>query len=362
MSQQQQQPAPVVHPSLAELDTPVEQTQQQQQSTAEGSDRKPEESKSPEKTETENTDEKPTVTEETTTEETTEEENDDPLLVFGEVSKLRGDGFEFKFPADVDPATPQGLHHAIQQVVDHELDLFEEAMMKGDARAYAYMLHRNNGGSDEDFFKDKTEVLPEWETLKNSVDLQQAFYKRSLIRRGNLPEHADLIIKDAIDKNKLAVLVEADYNDTKKKEEQQLQQLLKISQANQEKEERQLQKMGSTLQEIVIQNKGLNITIPDAKRGEFLQFVNSMMMYNRDTGQWFVQKEFTPENMGALIEALYYLKVGGNMDEIISRKADQKNVARLKMKMGKEKQKTATQPDPNQKLERQGVHTPVSEL
>lgn len=342
---QQQQTAPGVLPSLADLDKKpgVQQTQPGVE------EKKPEEQKKPEDEEKKE-DVKPEEKEDEDKEDELEEGDEEeasPEEFYGEVSKLRGDNFQFKFPEGIDPTTPAGVHHAFNQLMEHEFERFEQDLVRRDPRAYAYMLHRDNGGSDEDFFATKTEVLPEWDVLKNSVDLQQAFYRRVLARKEIDADQSDIIIKDLITKNKLGAVVEGEYNRMRKQDEDQARELLKVNEQNQQKQQQMVNRMGSLLQEKIIENKGLGITIPDAKRGGFLQFVNQLVHMDPNTGQFYLQQAITSDNMNALLEAMYYLSVGGNMDDIISNRAKAQNTNQLKLRMGKDKKKTTTAVDPN---------------
>lgn len=363
--QNQQQNQPGINPSLAELDLPNQQQQQQNQPA--GGDQQQQQQDKPPGTEDKKPEEGEDTGENANDQEGTDDENgdeqEDPAAFYAEISKLRGDNFEFKFPQDVDPTTPAGVHHAINQVLEHELDNFENDLMKGDPRAYAYMLHRANGGNDEDFFATKTEVLPEWDVLKGSVDLQQAFYRRVLARKEIAPEEADLIVKNAIEKNKLTAVVETEYNRMKKQDEDQARQLLKVSEENQRRQEQMINRMGAVLQEKIIDNKGLGITIPDAKRGNFLQFVNQLVHLDAATGQWYLQQTITNDNINPLLESLYYLSVGGNMNEIISNRAKAENVKQLKLNMGKSKDKvkTGSKDNPN-KAEKPGIQPALSTI
>lgn len=356
-----QQPKSGVNPSLAELDNPTPPTPQPPVPNPPAPDpnkpaeipnpaeeKKPEpgveEGEEPEGEEPENS-----------------EETNDPAAFYQEVTKLRGDDFTFEFPKDLDPASPEGVHHAMTQLVEFELERFEQNLMKGDKRGYAYLLHRANGGSDEEFFATKTEVLPDWDVLKGSVDLQQSFYRRVLTRKEIAPEDIDIIVKNAVDKNKLASLVEVEYNRMKKADEDQAKEVLEINERNQKRQEQLIQKMGSTLQEKIIENKGLGITIPDAKRGGFLQFVNQLVNLDPQTGQWYIQQAITPENINTLLEALYYQSVGGNMEDIIVKRAKAENVRQLKLNMNKDKKKTPTVQNPNQST-KPGVQPALSTI
>jgi hypothetical protein len=363
MSQQQQQ-APKVNPSLADLDNPPAPPIP---GAEEG--KKPEEQKPPvdpivtlqnEEKKPEEVEKKEPGTEDN--EGTEEEDNDDPLVFYSEVEKLRGDGFKFEFPEGVAPDSPQGIHHAITAATEHGIEQWEQSLMKEDPRGYAYLLHRSKGGTDEEFFSQKTEVLPEWDVLKNSVDLQQAFYRRVLTRREVEPDQIDGILKDAIEKNKLTGLVEKEYNRTKKQDEDQLKEMLRISQENRAREDALISRMGVTLQEKILQNKGLGITIPDAKRSEFLQYFTSMVHFDGPSGRFFINQELNQDNINSFIEALYYLKVGGNLSEIIKNKASEQNTRRLKLNMQKDKTKINSKTNPNQQSNKPGVFPTLSEV
>lgn len=287
----------------------------------------------------------------------------DPMAFWNEVTQLRGDDMKWEFPNDVDPTTPAGVHHAIKAAEDRAVDRFEQYLMKKDPRAYAYMLHRDNGGNDEDFFKAKTEPLPDQELLKSSVDLQQSFYKRALVRKGIEPEQADLIIKDAVEKNKLLKIVEAEYKQQEEAQKKQLEDLLRKDEENRRIEKEYVDKMGVKLQQHILENKGLNITIPDAKRQGFMQFVNSVLYFDRESRKFLVSQELSNETLPTVLEALYYLHVGGNLDDIIARKAATKNVQNLKLKMQKDKRSaSAVNPNNNSTQNKPGIMPALSEL
>lgn len=266
-----------------------------------------------------------------------EEEEYDPIEIWDTVSKLRGEEMEWKFPSEIQPDSPEAIHYAMGVIEDKAIDKFEQHLQKAYPRAYSYLLHISNGGADEAFFETKTEPLPDLEAIKTSVDSQRAFYKRSLQRRGIEEDHADLIIKDAIDKNKLFSLVENEHKEMKTLQENQMKQLMEMDRRNQEKEQKDIASFGKSLQEHILENKNLNITIPDAKRGEFLQFVNSLVHYDKGSSKFYISQEMSKDNLSLVLEALYYMNVKGNMSEIISKKANTENAKRLRIKMQKDK-------------------------
>lgn len=370
MPQQQQQ----VQPSLADLDKPKEAAQQSTAATTTTStdaaaNDKPDESaqqqqnQQPQQTDTTDvTDTNDTGDNDDAADTQDADAVEDPLAFYGEVTKLRGDGLPWKFPDDIDPLSPAGVHYAIQQAVNHDMDIFERNLQAADPRGYAYLLHRSNGGTDEEFFQEKTEVLPDLDVLKGSVDSQQAFYKRALGRKGISGAHADLIIKDAVEKNALFGLVEAEHGEMKTRQDHQLKEIQRIDTEMQQRQEQAIQQMGNILKKRIIENEGLGITIPDAKRGDFLRFVNEKMMYDKESGRFYVQQEISNDNFAHILESLYFQSVKGNMDDIIRKTANTKVAKQMRLRMNQDKPKS-TQVDPNRtNNSKPGIQPALSEL
>lgn len=363
MDPQQQQTKQGIQPSLAELDKPNSGQQNQQQD-----DSSQQQQDDSQKQDGSNQDNLPPdgQNQNDQTDSSTEDgdnlEEVDPMEFYNEITKLRGDNLKWEFPEDIDPHSPAGVHYAMQLVVDNELKNFEESLYKRNPRGYAYMLHRDNGGTDEEFFATKTVTLPEWETLKGSVDLQQQFYRRVLALKELPADQIEMLVKDAIEKNKLQGLVEADYNRIRKQEEDQANELLRINEQNQNRQKQLIQRMGTVLQEKIIDNKGLGITIPDAKRGNFLQFVNQMVHLDATSGRFYIQQEINQDNINSILESLYYMSVGGNMDEIISNKAKVQNTKRLLLNMKRDRTKNSSQSNPNTQTQKPGVQPPLKDI
>jgi len=103
------------------------------------------------------------------------------------VDTLRGDKFGegLEYPEGVEPTSPEGVVFREQALEQAAMDRFEADLKDRDPRGYAYLLHRQNGGSDKDFYENNSFVLPALEDLKDSVDLQRQVYTEGLIALGN---------------------------------------------------------------------------------------------------------------------------------------------------------------------------------
>lgn len=296
-------------------------------------------------------------------EEEEEEGSPDPMAYWGEVAKLRGDNPEWEFPQDVDPLSPQAVHHALNKAEEWGMNKLEHDMKLSMPRVYAYMLHSINGGSDEEFFASKTEALPDLEAMKDSLDSQKAFYARVLRSRGVEEEHVDLLVKDAVEKNKLYNLIEKEHGNIKKAQDAQMKELIELNARNELRQKTDINNMTLQLRERIFEGKHMNIQVPDAKKQEFLQFVNSQMYYDRDSGRFFFQKEVSKEDMGILLEAMYYMKAGGNMKDIIYKEAQAHSVKQLRLKMKSEKQHSSADQNPKKSSNtKSGVQPAISEL
>jgi hypothetical protein len=107
-------------------------------------------------------------------------ENDlTPEVFFGEMEKLSGVKYEIEYPEGVNPLSPEGFVHRDKLVRNKAVDDYEAFLKETDPRSYAYMLHRQSGKPDEEFFGEhKGFILPTTEQLAESIDVQRNVYKQ----------------------------------------------------------------------------------------------------------------------------------------------------------------------------------------
>lgn len=259
-----------------------------------------------------------------------EDEDQDDLALWVDVDKMWGEDLrvEYKLPdgTEVHPNTPDGIfirERAIEKRAFEKLDRFLE---ERDARSYAYMLHRQAGGNDEEFFAQKTVTLPEYEKFKESVDLKTKVVTDSLRLKG-VPENViKLTIKDAIENKTLDALAETEYKETDRREKDEVARLNQQNQQQQEQFNRSVQALNKTLTEEM--TTGMRVVIPDARRQEFDRFVRERIEW--DGSRFVMAQPIEIKSLPRMLDALYFQFAGGSLKELVVREAQTQNTSKLK--------------------------------
>lgn len=285
-----------------------------------------------------------------------------PEQYYAEVAKLTGMEVDWEFPEDIDPLSPQGIQHVINKTREMALDGFEDHLRRTNPRAYAYFLHRENGGSDETFFSNKIPALPGWDSLKGSIDLQQEFYRGVLTDKGLTKTHIDLILKDAVDKKQLEGLVEQEYNRIEKEQQNTIKELERQSLERERIEAHDNTQLATKLRTHVLDNKGLSLIIPDAKRQEFLSFLSEKIMYDQSTRKHYLQYDLS-DGLPNVISSMYFLFSGGDLSQLVAVKAKNLQTANLRLRLSRDKQVTSKDnPALKNDVPKPGVTTALKDL
>lgn len=280
-----------------------------------------------------------------------EDDEDDPTAFWEDVDKLSGDPIEIKWDTykDADgnlimPDSPQGALIRQHAVEERAIQRFEEALAASDRRGYQYLLHRQAGGTDEQFFAQKTTALPPYETFKESIDLQTTFYKQHLIDSGLPEKQAKLVVDDAVKNKEIFELADKAYKEKDKAEQDQTKAL----QGEIERAQTQYNTQVATLDKLITTeagSPGLKIIIPEAKKAPFLDFFRSLVTYDQDKKQFVLTQAITKEALPRLLESTYLLHIGGNIKDVVERTAATVVTRRLKRNVEKSKEPARSQAD-----------------
>lgn len=276
-----------------------------------------------------------------------DDEKDDDLedaeVFFTDVNKLHGKEIKVEYGVDpvtnlpIDPLSPQGVYIRDKVIMEMAQDELESNMSKIDPRGYAYLLHRQAGGDDEEFFSNKTISLPEYETFKSSTDLQTRIYKSSLTSKGITEDVAQMAIDKVIKDGKLFDEADKAYKATQK---QQTDALTAIEDSRKRADaafQVSVNKYNQQLSVAVKEGKGIKIVIPDTEKDQFLQFVRENTQQLPD-GRFAIVRPVA-ENLGTQLEALWYEFKKGDFKSLIQREAQTQNVRRLRSQVEKSKDK-----------------------
>lgn len=271
-----------------------------------------------------------------------EGEGDDPAEgegFFDVVSKLRGDDFDqtLKYPEGVDPTTPEGVHFRDKALEERAEKAFEQSLKQTDPRGYAYLLHRQNGGSDEEFLGKGATVLPDLEVMKDSVDLQREVYRQGLVSQGLPEKQVKALIEMAIKDGELSAEAEAMHSKMKAAEDKALADASKLLEDSTKQRKEVIDSFASTLDKEILEGTNLKFVIPDAEKPKFLQYVKENVHY--EDGKFFLVKPITKENLAEQLQTELFGHLKGDIKKLVERKA--KSLVANKLTLG-----TKGKPDP----------------
>ena len=260
------------------------------------------------------------------------------------VDKLRGTPLEVKFPddPDFDPLSPEAALMREKAAADEAIVRFETHLQKTDPRGYAYLLHRQAGGSDDDFFKEKTFSLPEYESFKDDADVQVRVYKSALVSKGLAEEQAQMLVDKAVKDGKIFELADAEYKRAESDHARVLDEInQKQTQAN-ARYTKAVNEINATLQTTVEKGDGMKWIIPDTEKPAFLSYLRDMVEYDKTTEKFLIVQTVSKEDLARQVEAAYLLYKKGDLSSIIQRKASSLTARRLGDKIDKSKAGTKT--------------------
>jgi hypothetical protein len=261
--------------------------------------------------------------------------DEDPTSFWKDVDKLRGEEIVIKWEdhknvdgTPVDPVSPEGALIREKALEARAIEKFEMHLMQTDPRSYAYILHRQRGGSDEDFFAKKTISLPEYETFKGSVDLQQKVYRESLIRKGVSEKQAKSLVDLAVKDNEILELADAAYKEYETSHAKELKDVADQIERETKQFEESVAAMSTMLTKEISSNESMKFIVPDSKKAEFNQFVRNHI--REQEGKFYVAQEISKDTIGKVLEGLYLRFVNGDLNQLVQRRAQTTVTNRLR--------------------------------
>lgn len=262
--------------------------------------------------------------------------NVDPLEFYKQVDALHGFELKVEYPDGVDPLSPEGLHIRDRALIAHAQTEFDEYLRETDPRAYAYMLHRQAGGTDEEWAATPSISLPSYDTFKNSVDLQKQVLLKDLVAKGNSEDDAKMIVEKAVTDQKLFERSEAAYKAREAAEARALENAERAAIAAREQEAAAVQSIVGGIEDIVMNSKVSNIVIPDAKRAPFAEYLKQNLHF--DGENFYLSKALTKETLAEEIQAAYFGFVKGDLKEVVARAVKTEATKGLRLRVQSTKQ------------------------
>jgi len=260
---------------------------------------------------------------------------EDPVQFWQQVDQITGKQVEVDYGTD-DPLSPAGVAKREIAVRQQAAQDFEKYLETLDPRGYAYLMHREAGGSDEDFFAQKSYVLPAREDFENSIEMQTQMVKRTLLSKG-IP---DDVVQSTVDKyikdNNLKEKALHFYEDQDRQEKAHI----KLLQEENDKQQNIYRESVTNVLGAVTEAMSaadLKFVIPEASKAAFHQFIKENIRY--DNGNFYIVNEIGKDlkNLVKLVESQYFQYLGGDVSKLVQKKAGTVATQRLRTAISKDK-------------------------
>lgn len=241
---------------------------------------------------------------------------------------------------DVDPLSPEGValrELAIRDTVEEQYDNYIKANLP---RAYAYMLHLKNGGTDEEFFAVKHTPLADKETFSSNLDAQRNFLVADLIAKDVPEDVAKLTVDSYIKNNTLTDKALALYDKKKAEESALLATQIKRDEELKAEFNNKVASLNSVLTNGI--EKEMKLVVPADRKAAFHKFIVDNIEHDGKDfylAQKLDVKQITP----GFLEALYLQYVKGDVSALIQREAKRQTVQRLGQRVKNDKTNSSSQ-------------------
>ena len=233
---------------------------------------------------------------------------------------------------DTDPLSPEGVAVRETAVRNAAVADFDEYMRESYPRAYAYFLHVQNGGADEQFFSEPSPGLVDRETFEQDPDMQASWLMRDFQKKG-VPEDIaqatiDKYIKDSVLQEKaLKVYTEQEANDRAR-----LKSLEEEDKANRQNFQNNVNQVSANIAKAI--KTDMKLLVPEAKQAEFQQSIIDKLQH--DGKKFYIVQELG-ENLNTVLDSMYLQFVKGDLTSIIEKRAQTKAVQRLGQRVAADK-------------------------
>lgn len=258
-----------------------------------------------------------------------EEEDEDGSKFMAAIEAITGRSYQIKYPEGVLPTSPEGLAIRENYIIEQTEASFEEYLRQTDARAYAYMLHRQRGGDDESFMNDnKGYQLPTIEELKGSADIQARIYTQDLMSKGLDADTAKILVDTAIKNNQLLDKSTVAWTGMDKAQKDQLAQL----QADKDKADRQFAVDKENLNKALVNaiRSEISFLVPETQQPAFQKYILDNLRY--DDGKFYLVQPMEADNFKTVVESLFFQYKKGDLTTLIRKQAQTKAAQALKLK------------------------------
>lgn len=261
---------------------------------------------------------------------------------FKQVDALHGsDIFGQVQYGETDPMSAEGIKMRDDYIAARAELQFEESIKQADPRAYAYLLHRQNGGSDDDFFQVKSFVLPAMDKLEESVDLQRTVYSEALKAKGSTEKQIATLLKASIDSKELLDDAKAAWKEISDRDKDIAAKASVAHTATVKQHQADINMLSTAVNQVLTTSKDFGYQVADTDKAAFEQAFKDNVYY--ENGQFWLMKAITTASLPKIMETELFGHLGGKIDKMIEKQAQTVSARRFitKAKAGETKPKGA---------------------
>lgn len=267
-----------------------------------------------------------------------EEETDDFGKFFTEVETITGENIQGDFDS-----TAAGIASYITAAKTKAVNDTFNRIQAQDPRAYAYLVHRVNGGSDTDFFAATGNAnLPTLEQVRANPGVQESVLRNYYYSRGLGERESSLLIKAAIDDEQLAGSAEQILSQQMGEEAGRSSKYLAEQQATQAQTDQAIAQTAQYITSVVTKGDLNGWSIPKQEHNGFMDYLDERFDYIG--GKPYLKIELSDENLAGELQSQYLAYKKGNLTDLVKRQANTQNAQRLKLKAA---QSTTASKGPN---------------
>jgi len=245
------------------------------------------------------------------------------------IEAITGSKYDITYPDGVHPTSPEGLALREKTVAEKAQMDYDNYLRSSDPRSYSYMLHRSQGGTDEEFFGDnKGFILPEEQELNGSADKQAEVYKHDLLSMGLDPAQAQLLVDSAVKDNSLETKAKASWAKIDTGQKKQLKELADRAAEKELQFANGLRTVTDNLMKAV--KSEISLTVPETEQKKLVDYIISNMRY--DEGKFYVVQEIG-DTLKTIVETMFFQMRGGDLDSLVKKRVDTKAAQQLRLRL-----------------------------
>ena len=258
-------------------------------------------------------------------------EEDEANQFYEAVALLTGETYEIDYNG-TDPISPEGVAIRDKVIKEKGMVEFENHLKSTFPKAYAYFLHLEGGGEDNEFFNNSTPTLPARAEFEANTDLQTKMVLNDLISKDVDPEIAQATVDKYVKENTIGDKALLVYEKYATAQANQLEEINKINTKQKEEFDRTVNTLLTSVDSSI--KSDMKLIVPENKQQEFSKFVKSHIRV--DNGKFFFAQEINSD-LPKLLEQFYFKFNNGNLKSLVERQARSITTQRLRTAVNKDK-------------------------